>query len=433
MLNGTRIGVYVCHCGSNIAGKVDVKSVAEFANSLPGVAVSRDYLFMCSDPGQEMIGDDIQKHDLNRVVVASCSPLMHEKTFRATCARSGLNQYLLQMANIREQCSWITDSPQAATGKAKALVAGSVGRARALRPLKECEVSVEQAVLVVGGGIAGIQAALQCADADYKVHLVERSQSIGGHMARFDKTFPTLDCAACILTPKMVQVGKHPNINLMTYSEVEEVGGHVGRFRVKVRKKARYVHEDKCNGCNQCLDRCPVQYQPFAPSTNGRGYGVPVEEPSLTPELKSLVDRAVEIHNHERGPLISVLQDVNADTRYFSEEVLRYVSVKLGIPLARVYHVASFYTAFSLIPRGKHIIKVCTGSACHVKGSSRILDALESQLEIRAGETTRDRKFTLETVNCLGSCAIAPVVTVDSRYNGKMTARKVEKMLAEYE
>ncbi|MBN2494066.1 MAG: CoB--CoM heterodisulfide reductase iron-sulfur subunit A family protein [Deltaproteobacteria bacterium] len=258
-MSNVRIGVYVCHCGSNIAGKVDVKAVAEFARGLPGVVVARDYIFMCSEPGQELIQNDIREQRLNRVVVASCSPLMHEGTFRKACSRVGLNHYLMQMANLREQCSWVTLDGEAATEKAKALVAGAVGKTRFLQPLNEREVSVKQAVLVVGGGIAGIQAALQCADAGYKVYLVERKQSIGGHMAMFDKTFPTLDCSACILTPKMVSVGQHPNIELMAYSEVEEVGGYVGNLRVKVRHKAAYVDHDKCNGCGVCLEKCPAR------------------------------------------------------------------------------------------------------------------------------------------------------------------------------
>jgi heterodisulfide reductase subunit A2 len=254
-----KIGVYVCHCGSNIAGKVDVKKVAEFASKLPNVVVSKDYVFMCSEPGQELIRNDIKEHGLDRVVVASCSPLMHEGTFRGACVRAGLNPYLLHMANIREQCSWVTEDNASATEKAKALVAGAVGKARFLRPLSECEVSVAPAVLVVGGGIAGIQAALQCADAGYKVYLVERQQSIGGHMAMLDKTFPTLDCSACILTPKMVSVGQHPNIELMTYSEVEDVGGYVGNLKVKIRRKATYVNYDKCNGCGLCQEKCPAK------------------------------------------------------------------------------------------------------------------------------------------------------------------------------
>ncbi|MBW2702333.1 MAG: CoB--CoM heterodisulfide reductase iron-sulfur subunit A family protein [Deltaproteobacteria bacterium] len=252
-----RIGVYVCHCGSNIAGKVDVQAVAEFAKSLPGVTISRDYIFMCSEPGQELIQNDIRDHQLNRIVVASCSPLMHEGTFRKACSRAGLNHYLMQMANLREQCSWVTEDKVEATEKAKSLVAGAVGKSRFLKPLNEREVAVNHDVLVVGGGIAGIQAAMQCADAGHKVVLVERKQSIGGHMAMLDKTFPTLDCSACILTPKMVSVGQHPNITLMTNSEVIDVGGYIGNLKVQVRRHANYVDHDKCNGCGLCQEKCP--------------------------------------------------------------------------------------------------------------------------------------------------------------------------------
>ncbi len=253
-----RIGVYVCHCGTNISGKVDVEQVVAHAATLPRVAVSRDYKFLCSDPGQDLIIKDIREHALTRVVVASCSPRMHEPTFRGTCWRAELNPYLMTMANIREHCSWVTADRGAATKKAQALVHGSVLRAAGLMPLHRREVPVHPAVLVIGGGIAGIQAALEVAGAGRKVYLVERDPSIGGHMAQFDKTFPTLDCAACILTPKMVSVGQSPNIELMTYSEVEEVSGYVGSFKVRVRRKARLVDEDRCNGCGICWEACPA-------------------------------------------------------------------------------------------------------------------------------------------------------------------------------
>jgi heterodisulfide reductase subunit A len=254
-----RIGVYICHCGSNIAGKVDVPTVTHYAEGLPDVVVARDYVFMCSEPGQEQIRKDISLLKLDRVVVASCSPLMHEPTFRRACAKAGLNPYMLQIANIREQCSWSTEDGAAATAKALALVAGAVGKARQLRPLGVREVPVTQAVLIVGGGIAGIQAALQCAEAGKQVYLVERKQSIGGHMAMLDKTFPTLDCSACILTPKMVAAGQHPNITLLNYSEIEEVGGHVGSMKIRIRRKATYVDADKCNGCGLCQEKCPYK------------------------------------------------------------------------------------------------------------------------------------------------------------------------------
>jgi len=258
----TKIGVYVCHCGTNISGKVNVEEVTEFAKTLPDVAIARNNKFMCSDPGQIMIEDDIKNLGLERVVVASCSPLMHEPTFRGACERANVNRYLFEMANIREHCSWVTVDPNAATDKAKALVSGAVAKARTLAALPHKTVPVNPAALVVGAGIAGIQTALDIADAGRTVYLVEKQPSIGGHMATFDKTFPTLDCAACILTPKMVQVGKHPNIKLMPSSEVDEVKGFVGNFHVKIRHKATYIDRSKCTGCGLCWESCPARKIP---------------------------------------------------------------------------------------------------------------------------------------------------------------------------
>jgi heterodisulfide reductase subunit A len=255
-----KVGVYVCHCGHNIADVIDVEGVAEWASHLPNVEVSRDYEFMCSSLGQELIEDDIKEHGLTRVVVASCSPHMHERTFRGACERAGLNPYFFEMANIREHASWVhPDDHEGATEKAKALVSAAVGRVVHHKPLEAMQVPVEPTTMVVGGGIAGIQAALEIADAGYPVIMVEREPSIGGHMAQLDKTFPTLDCSACILTPKMFDVGNHPNITLLTYSEVEEVEGYVGNFTVTVRKEARHVNEELCTGCGTCWEKCPIR------------------------------------------------------------------------------------------------------------------------------------------------------------------------------
>jgi heterodisulfide reductase subunit A len=257
-----RVGVYMCHCGTNIAKTIDVMKVAEAVAHLPGVVASRDYRFMCSDPGQELIQKDIRELNLNRVVVAACSPLMHENTFRKAVEAAGLNRYFFEMANIREQVSWVTTDPRAATQKAIALVKGAIARVKLHEPLDMRRVPITKRVLVVGGGIAGIEAALQIADAGFEVILVEREPSIGGHMSRFDKTFPTLDCAACILTPKMVSVGKHPNIRLITWAEIDEVKGYIGNFKVKIRKKARYVDTSKCNSCGTCYEACPSRPYP---------------------------------------------------------------------------------------------------------------------------------------------------------------------------
>ncbi len=256
-----RIGVYVCHCGSNIAGTVDVAAVRDWAATQlrsRGVVVAQDYRFMCSSLGQELIEREIREKGINRVVVAACSPHLHEGTFRTACEHAGLNPYLCELVSIREQDSWVHADRAAATEKAKAIVAGGVERVRHDAELVPLRVPIHPATLVVGGGIGGISAALELANAGYPVYLVEREPSLGGHMAQFDKTFPTLDCSACILTPRMVEAGSHPNITLLTYSEVERVEGYVGNFTVTIRRRARQVDESLCTGCGICWEKCPV-------------------------------------------------------------------------------------------------------------------------------------------------------------------------------
>lgn len=255
-----RVGVYVCHCGSNIAGTVDVVEVAKWAEERlkhQGVVISREYKFMCSSLGQELIEKDIKELGLTRVVVAACSPHLHEKTFRTAAKNAGLNPYLVELASIREQVSWVHTNKAVATEKSKAVVAGAVSRVIENVPLEEIKVPINPNTLVVGGGIAGIQAALEIANAGFHVYLVEREPSIGGHMAQFDKTFPTLDCSACILTPRMVEAGTHPNTTLLTWSEVMNVSGYVGNFHVTIKKKARFVVEELCTGCGICQEKCP--------------------------------------------------------------------------------------------------------------------------------------------------------------------------------
>jgi heterodisulfide reductase subunit A2 len=251
-----RIGCYICHCGVNIASVIDVKAVAEYAASMPGVVMSREYKYMCSDPGQELIQQDIREHKLNRIIVVSCSPLLHEHTFRTAVEKGGLNPFYFQMVNIREHDSWVHTDKVAATEKAKALVRAAIQRVALHKSLTPKSVPVNPHVLIVGGGIAGIHAALSLANAGKKVTLVEREPTIGGHMAKFDKTFPTLDCAACILTPKMSAVRSHPNITLWTYSEVVKVNGFVGSFNVTVKRKPRFVDEELCIGCLECIEAC---------------------------------------------------------------------------------------------------------------------------------------------------------------------------------
>ncbi|MFC1963653.1 4Fe-4S binding protein, partial [Chloroflexota bacterium] len=254
-----RIGVFVCDCGLNIAGSVDTEEVRKSAEEIPGVAVSVRNKYTCAEPGQEEIKRYIREYDLNRVVVASCTPRMHEPTFRNCIAEAGLNPYLLEMANIREHCSWVhLHDMEAATEKAKDIVKVAISRASLLEPLEDTKISVTHRALVLGGGVAGIQAALDLADAGHQVHLVEKEASIGGIMACLDKTFPTMDCSICVLGPKMMDVGRHPNITLMVSSEIESISGYVGNFKVRIRKKARYVDDTACNSCGKCDEVCPV-------------------------------------------------------------------------------------------------------------------------------------------------------------------------------
>ena len=252
-----KIGVFVCWCGSNIAATVDVKRVAEAVKSEPGVVFSTDYQYMCSENGQATIRNAIKEYKLDGIVVCSCSPRMHEATFRRTAEGAGLNPYMVEIANIREQCSWIHKDMPEGTEKAIILARAAIAKVQRNAPLVAGSSPVTKRALVIGGGIAGIQTALDVAEAGYEVDIVEKSPTIGGRMAQLDKTFPTLDCAACILTPKMVDASQNEKINLITYAELESVSGFVGNFTAKIRKKARYVDEDKCTGCGVCTEKCP--------------------------------------------------------------------------------------------------------------------------------------------------------------------------------
>jgi heterodisulfide reductase subunit A2 len=259
-VNMAKVGVYVCHCGSNIGGVVDVEAVCKHAETLPDVVVSRQNLFMCSDPGQEIIRQDIIGGVVDKVVVAACTPRTHEPIFRKVLEGEGLNKYLFEMANIRDQDSWVhANDKEGATAKAKQIVASAVAKARNLLPLEDKYVDVTKAALVIGGGVAGIFSALDLANMGNKVYLIEKEPSIGGVMAQLDKTFPTNDCSAWILTPVMVDAGTHPNIELLTYSEIDAVEGYIGNFDVKIRRKQAYVDWEKCTGCGACADACPVR------------------------------------------------------------------------------------------------------------------------------------------------------------------------------
>ncbi|MCP4764130.1 MAG: CoB--CoM heterodisulfide reductase iron-sulfur subunit A family protein, partial [archaeon] len=259
MTEDIKIGVYVCHCGVNIAGVIDIDEMVAFAQTLPNVAVARDYKFYCSDNGQKMIQEDIKEGLVNRVIVAACSPRMHEPTFRRTLKGAGLNEFFFCQANIREHATWVNmKDKEGATRVAKDHIRMQVAKVATLEPLLPQKVKVTKACLVIGAGIAGINSALDLANQGFDVYLVEKEPTIGGHMAQLDKTFPTMDCSACILTPKMVDVGQHPKIHLRAYSEVDSVEGYVGNFKVTIRQKSKYIDAVKCTGCGECADKCPV-------------------------------------------------------------------------------------------------------------------------------------------------------------------------------
>jgi len=288
----SRIGVFVCHCGENIGRTVDCARVAESLKDHPGVAVSVDYKYMCSDPGQSLIKKAIEEHELTGVVVAACSPHMHEKTFRRAAAGAGINPFLCEMANVREHCSWIHEDRDAATDKAIAIGRTIIEKVKHNSPLDTIRIPVTRRALVIGGGIAGIQAALDIADGGREVILVEKEPSIGGHMSQLSETFPTLDCSQCILTPRMVEVYQHPRIKLYSYSEVEAVEGYIGNFTVTVRKKARSVDEDKCNGCGACTQACPNRKIPSEFDAGlGKRPAIYVPFPQAVPNLP-VIDRS---------------------------------------------------------------------------------------------------------------------------------------------
>ena len=287
-----KTGVFICHCGINIAGTVDVKRVAEELAKYPGVSHSEDYVYMCSDPGQNLIIKAIKEEGLDNVVVACCSPTLHETTFRNACRSAGLNQFQCEISNIREQCSWVHKDMEKATGKAINLVKSTVERVRRNEALEPVSIPVTRRAMVVGGGIAGIQASLDLANSGYEVILVERSPSIGGHMIQLSETFPTLDCSQCILTPKMVEASKHPNIKLMTYSEVQEVSGYVGNFKVKILKHPTYVDPAKCTLCDECTKVCPIVVpNEFDVGLTGRR-GIYIPFPQAIPASYTLDEKA---------------------------------------------------------------------------------------------------------------------------------------------
>ncbi len=283
------------------------------------------------------------------------------------------------------------------------------------------------AVMVLGAGGAGIQASLDLAEMGYKVYLVEDKPSIGGAMAQLDKTFPTNDCAMCLLSPKLVDTARHPNIEIITNAELKKVDGQAGNFTVTINKRPRYIDEEKCTGCGTCTNNCPVHNIAHFEEVDELG------KIQLAEEDQQKLKDVIASHEAERAAVISVLQDINAQYRYLPENVLRHTARALDIPLSRVYGIATFYNSFSLTPRGKYIIRVCMGTACHVKGAHQILQSLERTLKINSGDTTEDKMFSLEDVRCLGCCGLAPVITINEDLYGSVTQAKLGKILKRYQ
>jgi NADH:ubiquinone oxidoreductase subunit E len=282
------------------------------------------------------------------------------------------------------------------------------------------------AVLVQGGGIAGTQASLDLANAGYKVYLLDRSEAIGGMMARLDKTFPTGDCATCISSPKFVECARNLNIDILTLSEMESLNGEAGNFHATVKRTPRFVNEDTCTGCGDCAQNCPVKYQIY-PTPEEK---VPVY---LEEEERIKVNDILDQYKESKGALMPVLKKINSTFNYLPENILKYVSQELDVPLSLIYRIATFYSAFSLTPRGRHIISVCAGTTCYVRGASGLISKLQDELHIEVGETTRDKKFTLTTVRCLGCCSLAPVISVDGEIFGNLKEKEVREVLSQYE
>lgn len=281
------------------------------------------------------------------------------------------------------------------------------------------------AVLVMGGGIGGIQASLDLANSGYKVYLVDKRPAIGGTMAQLDKTFPTNDCSMCILAPKLVDAGRHQNIEIISMAEVEKIEGDPGNFKIMVRKNPRFVDESKCTGCGSCWNNCPVRNEVYIDEKE-------IARPGIEEKDLEKVIGLIGNNKNGGGSLVPLLQDINTEYGYLPENILKYVSADLNISLSRIYNIVTFYKTFRLTPRGRYVINICRGTACHVRGGPRIMERLEQALEIKVGQTTPDLNFTLEAVRCLGTCGLAPVVTIGDDLYGKMTRVKIPKIIKKY-
>ena len=277
--------------------------------------------------------------------------------------------------------------------------------------------------LIVGGGIGGMQAALDLAECGIKVYLADNKPAIGGVMSQLDKTFPTNDCAMCTQAPRLVEIGRHKDITVISLSDIESLRGQPGNFQVTLKKRPRFVDEEKCTGCGTCVSNCPTRN------------AVQIEERAkveLEPEYRERVEKIVAKHKNRKGPLMPILQEINAALNYFPERALKYVSQETGYPLAHIYRIATFYSSFSVTPRGKYMINVCLGTACYVRGSERLMEKFSDMLEVKPGETTRDRKFTLNSVRCIGCCGLAPAVAIGDQVYGKLMGKDVPSIINKY-
>lgn len=279
------------------------------------------------------------------------------------------------------------------------------------------------AVAVLGGGISGMQAALDLADSGLKVYLVDNKPAIGGVMAQLDKTFPTNDCAMCTMAPRLVEIGRHKDVEIITLSDIEKVEGEAGNFKVILNKKPRYINEEKCTGCGTCITNCPT-----------RNKVQPIEKTKveLEPQFKDKVTEIIRINKGREGPLMAILQQINTTFNYLPENVLRYVSQEVGYPVSHILHIATFYSSFSIVPRGKHIINVCMGTACYVKGSERLMERFSDVLEINENETTPDKLFTLKSVRCIGCCGLAPAAMIGDNVYGNLSTKDIPGIIEKY-
>jgi NADH:ubiquinone oxidoreductase subunit E len=280
------------------------------------------------------------------------------------------------------------------------------------------------AALIVGGGIGGMQAALDLAESGIKVYLVDNKPSIGGVMAQLDKTFPTNDCAMCTMAPRLVEIGRHDNIEIITMADIESVSGEPGNFKIKLKKRARYIDEEKCTGCGLCVSNCPVRNIIYV-SPDKEVIQIPTEDQA---KIKKIIDE----YKDKTNVLLPVLEDAHDEYGFLPEEVIKYIAQELNYPLSLAYRLVTFYNAFSLVPRGKTVIRVCMGTACYVKGAKRILTEVEKRLDIKLGETTPDLQFSIEAVNCVGCCGQSPVITVNDEIHGYMKQAMVPDILNEY-